>query len=53
MAEEITESLKRLDPLDPLRYDFALTRLGILDECPRRVDPEKCERCVISRACVL
>jgi uncharacterized protein (TIGR02757 family) len=30
MAVEVTEALKRLDPDDPTRYDFALTRLGIL-----------------------
>lgn len=28
-ALEITESLKKLDPLDPVKYDFALTRPGI------------------------
>ncbi|NOZ68587.1 MAG: TIGR02757 family protein [Deferribacteres bacterium] len=28
-AKEITESLKRLDPQDPLKYDFALCHLGI------------------------
>ncbi|MEW6200625.1 MAG: TIGR02757 family protein [bacterium] len=30
MAEEITENLKRFDPADPVKYDFALTRPGIL-----------------------
>ena len=30
MAEEITQNLKLLDPEDPVKYDFALTRLGIL-----------------------
>lgn len=30
MAEEITENLKYLDPQDPVKYDFALTRIGIL-----------------------
>jgi uncharacterized protein (TIGR02757 family) len=29
-AVEVTEALKQLDPDDPTRYDFALTRLGIL-----------------------
>jgi uncharacterized protein (TIGR02757 family) len=28
-AVEITESLKRFDPLDPVRYDFALCHLGV------------------------
>jgi uncharacterized protein (TIGR02757 family) len=36
MTEEITASLRELDPEDPVRYDFALCRLGILDACPRR-----------------
>jgi uncharacterized protein (TIGR02757 family) len=31
MAEEITDCLRRIDPGDPVRFDFALTRLGILD----------------------
>lgn len=30
MALEVTEALRRLDPADPTRYDFALSRLGIL-----------------------
>jgi uncharacterized protein (TIGR02757 family) len=30
MALEVTERLRRLDPADPTRFDFALCRLGIL-----------------------
>jgi len=30
MALEVTGALRRLDPADPTRYDFALSRLGIL-----------------------
>jgi hypothetical protein len=30
MALDATERLRRLDPLDPVRFDFALSRLGIL-----------------------
>lgn len=29
MAEEITESLKRFDPIDPVKYDFAICHIGI------------------------
>ena len=29
MAEEITESLKKLDKEDPVKYDFALFGMGI------------------------
>lgn len=30
MALDITERLRRLDPADPVKYDFALCRLGML-----------------------
>ncbi len=53
MAEEITERLRELDPDDPVRYDFALSRLGILDLCPRRRDPRRCAECAIEPVCVL
>ena len=29
MAEEITENLKRYDPVDPVKYDFALCHIGM------------------------
>jgi uncharacterized protein (TIGR02757 family) len=53
MAEEITEALKALDPADPVKYDFALCRLGILDKCPKIADAAKCESCLIKQICVL
>lgn len=53
MASEVTASLRRLDPQDPVRYDFALSRLGILDACPRRVDPVKCAACALVPVCTL
>ena len=53
MAEEITDSLRRLDPEDPVRYDFALSRLGILDACPRRRNPVKCAECPLEPVCLL
>jgi uncharacterized protein (TIGR02757 family) len=46
-ACEITEAFRSIDPKDPARFDFALTRLGIRDD----LDPEGfinsclCERC--------
>ncbi len=53
MATEITEALRRLDPSDPLRYDFALCHLGIAGDCPRKRDPLKCVRCPIEPVCLL
>lgn len=52
-AIEITSRLKELDPDDPVKYDFALCRLGILKLCPRRRDPHKCQKCLIYDLCRL
>lgn len=53
MAEEVTENLKKLDPKDPVKYDFAIARLGILEECKGRKKPEKCKGCLIRELCVV
>lgn len=53
MAEEVTDALKKLDPDDPVKYDFALCRLGILDKCPKGRDASLCERCLIKKVCIL
>lgn len=52
MAVEVTEALKALDPKDPVKYDFALSRLGILNECPAKKDENKCRECGIRGVCV-
>lgn len=52
-AEEVTASLARLHPEDPVRYDFALCRLGILDLCPARRDEKKCVPCDLYDVCRL
>ncbi len=51
MAEEITARLRTLDPGDPVKYDWALTRLGILRHCPERRDPAACPACPIVPWC--
>ena len=53
MAREVTSALARWDPEDPVRYDFALARLGILDRCPRAVDPVRCAACSLAAVCTL
>jgi uncharacterized protein (TIGR02757 family) len=53
MAEEITDNLKKLDVKDPVKYDFALCRLGILEHCPKKKDFKKCKKCLIKEICVL
>lgn len=50
-AEEITAALRRFDPSDPVKYDFALCHLGISGSCPSRRDPVKCASCGVRDAC--
>jgi uncharacterized protein (TIGR02757 family) len=50
-AEEITASLRRFDPADPVKYDFALCHLGMLQRCPSRRDPIRCEGCGVMPVC--
>ena len=50
-AAEITARLAELDPDDPVKYDFALSHLGISGACPSRRDPVKCEGCGIRQVC--
>ncbi|BDG01835.1 TIGR02757 family protein [Anaeromyxobacter oryzae] len=51
-AEEITASLRRLDPDDPVRYDFALCHLGMSGACPARRDRARCAACRLADACL-
>lgn len=50
-AREITDALARFDPADPVRYDFALCRLGILDLCSRVRRKESCDACLLRDVC--
>lgn len=51
MALEITRNLKRIDPDDPVRYDFAISRMGILKHCPSKRDINLCAGCPLQDAC--
>jgi uncharacterized protein (TIGR02757 family) len=46
-ASEITESLKQLDPDDPLKYDFALCHHGISGMCRGEKSKDACSSCNI------
>jgi uncharacterized protein (TIGR02757 family) len=50
-AEEITAGLARLDPSDPVKYDFPLCHLGMLQRCPSRKDAARCEGCGVKPVC--
>lgn len=49
-AEALTEVFRRIDPGDPLRFDFALTRPGIAGICRSRFLPS-CESCAVKSIC--
>jgi uncharacterized protein (TIGR02757 family) len=50
-AAEITGALRRIDPEDPVRYDFALCHLGMSGACPARRDRARCAACPLAAAC--
>jgi len=50
MAREITASLRRFDPADPVKYDFSLAHLGITEGCDG-ADPTACIACAIAGIC--
>jgi uncharacterized protein (TIGR02757 family) len=49
-AVEITQGFARLEPADPVKYDFALSRIGIVEDCNGRYRP-KCEDCELLGFC--
>jgi uncharacterized protein (TIGR02757 family) len=50
-ARAITDALARFDPADPVRYDFAICRLGILNHCSVRRKKEQCDVCQLRDVC--
>jgi len=50
MAAEITDSLRRLNPDDPVRYDFSLCHLGMMDACGFN-RPQRDDRCPLRGVC--
>jgi uncharacterized protein (TIGR02757 family) len=51
-TEEITAALARFDADDPVKYDFALCHMGMLQRCPSRRDPVRCEGCGVRPVCI-
>ncbi len=50
-ARQITRRLARFDPADPVRFDYALCRIGILGICRTDAERSLCGRCVAQDAC--
>jgi len=51
MALDITERLARLDPEDPVKYDFALCHKRMSGQCLNRRDLSVCAPCELRPAC--
>lgn len=50
-ALEVTARLRQLDPVDPIKYDFALCHLGMAGDCPARRQDAICQRCALKGLC--
>ena len=50
-AEEITAALRRIDPADPVKFDFALCHFGMSGACPLKPSRATCVRCSLLPAC--
>lgn len=49
-AVEITESFAQIEPGDPVKYDFALSRIGIVENCTGKYR-SGCEDCELFQWC--
>jgi uncharacterized protein (TIGR02757 family) len=50
-ARLLTDGLARFSPEDPVRYDFAICRLGVLDRCSRDRKKANCDVCLLRDVC--
>jgi uncharacterized protein (TIGR02757 family) len=51
MAADITDTLRRLDPADPVKYDFALCHTRMRGDCLDRRDARVCPACQLKTVC--
>ncbi|WP_244310500.1 TIGR02757 family protein [Leptospira noumeaensis] len=47
------EFFKQLNPVDPLLYDFYLTRVGIIEKCNATYKKDVCETCYLKEVCLV
>jgi uncharacterized protein (TIGR02757 family) len=50
-SEEVTSVLRQMAPGDPVRFDFALCHLGMVQRCPSRRDERRCAGCAVRPVC--
>jgi len=49
-AVQITQGFAEIEPADPVKYDFALSRIGIVENCKGSLQPN-CETCELFGFC--
>ncbi|MCW7459013.1 TIGR02757 family protein [Leptospira bandrabouensis] len=49
----IKEFFKKINPADPLLYDFYLTRVGIIERCNAKYEKTICEVCYLKEVCLV
>lgn len=52
-AQAITDSLRKLDEKDPIRYDFAIAHLGISGTCQKKYVASICNSCPLQTVCTV
>jgi uncharacterized protein (TIGR02757 family) len=52
-VEEVSEALRQIDPIDPVKYDFVLCHTGISGDCPKERDIAVCGPCSVRPDCRL
>jgi len=50
-AVQVTRGFAKIQPTDPVKYDFALSRIGIMENCNGRCGPA-CEACELLETCL-
>lgn len=50
-AVQITKSFAEIEPGDPVKYDFSLSRLGIIENCNGRIG-NNCKKCELFDLCL-
>jgi uncharacterized protein (TIGR02757 family) len=52
-VEEVTDALRRFEPVDPVKFDFVLCHTGISGDCPKQRDISICGACSVRPDCLL
>jgi uncharacterized protein (TIGR02757 family) len=52
-VEEVSAALRRIDPVDPIKFDFVLCHTGVSGDCPKERDLTICGPCSVRPDCRL